>query len=160
MKCCHLYEIRALQKWKKEERLTKLYSLDLLDINDYPNLITLCEKCHAHFDNHKIGIHPMDRRWIIAEYLREDKAPSDILYSDIHGRPVRFHHLSVPPLAVLKDRYANFIEKNRSRVKGPAEPPIHYCHFCLETFKGDVFDRYEAHLLVCRVTFQTRALIV
>ena len=89
MKCCHLYEIKAHQALTTE-RKAKLTSLKLVDINELRNLVTMCEKCHTRFDNHHIGIHPVDRRWIITDKLRELNAPSLIPYRDIHGQAVVF----------------------------------------------------------------------
>jgi hypothetical protein len=82
MKCCHLYEIKAHEALTTvAERKDKLKSLKLVDINELRNLVTMCEKCHTRFDSHQIGIHPVDRRWII---------------TDTHGRSpltLTSHHL-------------------------------------------------------------------
>jgi hypothetical protein len=130
MKCCHLYEIKA------HEALRKLKSLKLVDINELRNLVTMCEKCHTRFDSHQIaiGIHPVDRRWIITDTLRGIDAPSITPYKDIHGRAVVFTiDTYEPPLEVLEDRFVHFLEKNKHKT---AKKTFHYCHFCLESFSG------------------------
>ena len=158
MKCCHLYEIKAHEALSTvAERKDKLKSLKLVDINELRNLVTMCEKCHTRFvDSHQIGIHPVDRRWIIADTLRGTDAPSSTPYNDIHGRAVVLTSSDTyePPLEVLEDRFVHFLEKNKH--KKTAKKAVHYCHFCLESFSGasGLADKGE-HVKLCRVTTLT-----
>jgi predicted restriction endonuclease len=158
MKCCHLYEIKAHEALTTvAERKDKLKSLKLVDINELRNLVTMCEKCHTRFDSHQIGIHPVDRRWIITDTLRGIDAPSLTPYKDIHGRAVVFTiDTYEPPLEVLEDRFVPFLEKNKHKT---AKKTVHYCHFCLESFSGasGLADKGE-HVKLCRVTTLTRKL--
>ena len=88
MKCCHLYEIKAHKALKTvAARDAKLTALDLLYSNDFCNLITTCEMCHVGFDAYKIGIYPVDLRWIITDAEIED-SPSLTPYKNLHGRPI------------------------------------------------------------------------
>eukprot|EP01036_Dinobryon_divergens_P032182 gene32182-41722_t len=132
MKCCHLYEIEPHEALTTvAERKDKMKSLKLVDIND-----------------HQIGIHPVDRRWIITDTLRGGiDAPSITPYRDIHGRAVVFTSETYePPLEVLEDRFVHFLKKT-----------VHYCHFCLESFSGvsGLADKGK-HVEMCRVTTLTR----
>jgi len=160
MKCCHLYEIKAHEALTTlAERKDKLKLLKLVDINELRNLVTMCEKCHTRFDNHQIGIHPVDRRWIITDSLRAKDAPSITPYRDIHGRAVVFTSDTYePPLEVLEDRFVHFLEKNKHNT---AKKTIHYCHFCLESFSGvsGLADKC-GHVELCRVTTMTREINV
>lgn len=152
MKCCHLYEIKAHEALTTfAERKEKLRSLKLVDINELRNLVTMCEKCHTRFDNHQIGIHPTDLRWIITDALRDKSAPSSKPYRDIHSRRVVFTiETYAPPLEVLEDRMVHFVEKNKGK---NADKTIHYCHFCLGKFTGITgLDDKDSHVALCRVT--------
>ena len=158
MKCCHLYEIKAHEALTSEaERKEKLKSLKLVDINELRNLVTMCEKCHTRFDNHQIGIHPADRRWIITDILREKDAPSLAPYRDLHGRAVVFTSVTyAPPREVLEDRLVHFLEKNKNKT---AKKTVHYCHFCLKSFSGvSGLVRKDKHVQLCRVNTLTREL--
>jgi hypothetical protein len=159
MESCHLYEIKAHRALTTaEERKEMLKSLKLVDINELRHLVTMCEKCHTRFDNHQIGIHPVDRRWIITDSLRGDDAPSSALYRDLHGRAVVFTTDYQPPLEVLEDRLVHFLEKNKNKT---AEKTVHYCHFCLASFSGvsGLADKVD-HVELCRVNTLTRKMNV
>ncbi len=149
LKSCHLYEIRAHKPLTEQERADKLESLELVDVNDVRNLVTMCEKCHSHFDSHKIAIHPSDLRWIMTKDVRgigEDgeMAPSGTSYTDIHGKRVMFN-ICAPPHAVLVDRMTHFT-KHPPNVK----QAIEYCHFCLAFFEGvEGLASKDRHLIEC-----------
>ena len=151
MKCCHLYEIKAHARLKSaaaKDRMLK--SLKLLDVNDLHNLMTMCEKCHAAFDSHKIGIHPTDLRWIVTTAQREVSAPSALLYSEIHGKRVVFSEPYFPPQAVLDDRMTHFVAKNKHAKD--SKKTTHYCHFCPQTYKGKGgLEEKDAHVPVCKL---------
>ena len=155
MKCCHLYEIKAHEALTTvAKRTDKLKSLKLVDINELRNLVTMCEKCHTRFDSHQIGIHPVDRRWIITDTLRGTDAPSLTPYRDLHGRAVVFTIATYePPLEVLEDRFVHFLKKNKHKT---AKKTTHYCHFCLESFSGasGLADK-DRHVRLCQVTTLT-----
>jgi 5-methylcytosine-specific restriction endonuclease McrA len=111
MEAAHVYEFGVHSKMAKAEGLAKLAELDLIEINEQRNMMTLCRKCHNHFDSHNITIHPVDLRWIVTDVLRgpEHFAPASVLYSCIHGKEVVFIKLVYkPPLEVLQERYHNF----------------------------------------------------
>jgi hypothetical protein len=151
MHCCHLYEIKAHNSMTESEQKEKLKSLKLMSIDEFRNLVTMCEKCHSNFDSHKIGIHPLDHHWIIANSLREKNSSSLTPYRDIHGRSVVFAFTYYePPLEVLEDRFMQFLEKNKDKT---AKNTIHYCHYCLESFHGatGLADKNE-HVELCRIT--------
>ena len=158
MKCCHLYEIKAHKALTTlAVRKEKLKSLKLVDINELRNLVTMCEKCHTRFDDHQIGIHPTDLRWIITDALRDKSAPSSMPYRDIHSRRVVFiMETYAPPVEALEDRMVHFVAKNKIK---NIDKTIHYCHFCLETFSGvNGFDKKDSHVAICRVTTIASAL--
>ena len=150
MKCCHLYEIKAHKALTTlAVRKEKLKSLKLVDINELRNLVTMCENCHTRFDNHQIGIHPADLRWIITDALRDKSTPSSKPYHDIHGQRVVFAiETYAPPVEVLEDRMLHFMKNMRKSI----DKTIHYCHFCLETFSGVAgLNNKESHVAICRV---------
>lgn len=152
MKCCHLYEIKAHEALTRfAERKEKLKSLKLVDINELRNLVTMCEKCYTCFDNHQIGIHPTDLRWIITDALRDKSAPSSKPYRDIHSQRVVFTiETYAPPVEVLEDRMVHFVEKNKGK---NVDKTIHYCHFCSEKFTGVAgLGNKDSHVALCRVT--------
>ena len=137
MMACHIYEIRAHQRIKKEkERVEKLERLRLVSIHDPRNLITLCGKCHSKFDSHKLGIHPTDHTWIVTNSLREDgaTAQSKKTFVDIHATKVPFAPRFIPPTEVLDERMSNFLGENS---------PYQYCHFCLHF--GDNKLEFDGH---------------
>lgn len=101
-------------------------------------------------DSHKIGIHPTDRCWIIIAAQREETAPSNLSYQEIHGKRVLFGAKYVPSEALLEDRMTHFNEKNKN-TKDP-EKTTRYCHFCLRTFDGKAgLEEKDAHVLECKV---------
>lgn len=150
LEAAHLYEIQDHRKLKNEsDRLNKLRSLSLLDINELRNLITMCKHCHTNFDAHKIGIHPVDLRWIIIDELRNGRlAPSSIEYSKLHGGEVSFSSEAAysPPQPVLFERETHFLACNLKR------GPQWYCHFCELVFSGENgLEEKSMHTAICQL---------
>ena len=159
MKCCHIDEVKAyIALTTPAARDEKLTALELVDINNLRNLITMCEKCHVHFDKHRIGIHPVDWRWIMTDDMRGKVSPSSTPYIDIHGQPIlQFSQQPwySPSVAVLKDRMAHFVSKNCCK----GSKSKHYCHFCTETFTGVAgYEEMENHIQSCPLAPATQQL--
>jgi hypothetical protein len=149
LEAAHLYEIQGHKILKTaSDKLNKLCSLSLLDINELRNLITMCAHCHSNFDAHKIGIHPVDLRWIIIDELRKGcLAPSSIEYSKLHGGEVNFSSAYLPPQPVLFERETHFLACNLKK-----RPPQWYCHFCELVFSGENgLEEKSMHTVICQL---------
>lgn len=167
LKAAHIYEFGAHNGIKTGKgRAAQLQKLNLIDINELRNMVTLCETCHNNFDAHKIGIHPADLRWIVTDALRglTDLAPSKEQYVTIHGKPVKFNESYKPPLQVLQERHNHFeagqISGGKIKSgKGEAVKSNFYCHFCLEVFPAaSGLGNKDAHVQLCRLTAETSEL--
>ena len=138
MECCHLYEIAAHKSLDDTVKAQKLASLELNDVNDMKNMITLCKDCHDRFDARDICMH-QDLRWVVCIKLRRIQSSSKKFFGDLHSQLVEFVDPTyAPPRAVLAERMSFFREKHYAH---------HYCHLCSEVY-GE-WSQLESHVHDC-----------
>ena len=64
LQVAYIYGIKELWSMPRDEaRVSFLEEMELYDIDNPINLITLCDVCHGYFDKQQIGIHPESKSW-------------------------------------------------------------------------------------------------
>ena len=140
----HICELKSFKGTSEEERFNRLQSMALATPNDADNMITLCKECHRYFDNHYLGIHPTESRWIVTKFLRNVTTEQGLYFLSIHSKQIRYAKRWHPPtLEVLEDRMSDFLQRCHCKPpclkdnrKDGCDANDHYCHLCLELFQG------------------------
>jgi hypothetical protein len=116
----HIYEIKEFQAVPAESRETVLLNFGLDSINSVCNMLTMCQLCHKHFDDQKIGIDPDTKCWIITSSIMQSYSSSGTLFSQFHNRVESLDYISV---IFLRHRYNAFIS---------AQQPMQDCKLTAE----------------------------
>ena len=140
----HICELESFKGTSEEERFIKLQSLALATPYDVGNMITLCKECHRYFDNHYLGIHPTESRWIVTKFLRNVTNEQGLFLLSIHSKRIRYaERWSSPTLETLEDRMSDFLKRCHCKPPCPkdnrkdgCDANDHYCHLCTELFQG------------------------
>lgn len=105
LEAAHIYEMEELAAIPKEERQEFLEAMEIYDINNPLNLITLCQVCHKFFDEQRIGINTESNNWIITASIESKLSQTKRPYEDFHDKTVGFDTI---PKHVLAHRYDRF----------------------------------------------------
>ena len=105
LEAAHIYELEELAAIPEEERQQILEAMEIYDINNPLNLITLCQVCHKFFDEQRIGINTESNNWIITSFIENKIGQTKRPYKDFHGKTAGF---AMIPKRVLAHRYNRF----------------------------------------------------
>jgi hypothetical protein len=119
VKAAHLFERIEYFALNETERSTMLISLDLGDIEEARNKLTLCVGCHKYFDAHKVGIQPLEDlkvggRWVVKNELHHEKTTQGRPFGAFVNKEVNFS--SYVSVSLVKHRYQRFLKATKRSV--------------------------------------------
>jgi hypothetical protein len=113
MQHCHFFGLAEFKDIKQSsDRIVRLLSLGLGDINDIRNVICLCRNCHTQWDQHNIGVHSENSTLLTVEvgHQKIKYTQGGTKYSELANKVIVFAEPQ-PSKAVLEYRYELFKSK-------------------------------------------------